>query len=73
MNSGLNSSLINGSADEFYQKKKRNTIHLHVCNRGFMSQNTTDPVTLLRNQKADALESWYVASGAPVLPSLSWP
>ena len=25
---------------------------------------------LLRNQKADDLESWYVASGAGVLPSL---
>ena len=25
---------------------------------------------LLRNQKADDLESWYVALGAPVLPSL---
>ena len=30
---------------------------------------------LLQNQKADDLESWYVASGARVLPSLFkwWP
>ena len=25
---------------------------------------------LLQNQRADDLESWYVASGSPVLPSL---
>ena len=30
---------------------------------------------LLRNQKADDLETWYAASGAQILPSLfkQWP
>ena len=27
-------------------------------------------ILLLRNQKADDLESWYAASGAQVIPSL---
>ena len=34
-----------------------------ICNKNLKN-------VLLRNQKADDIESWYAASGAPVLPIL---
>ena len=45
-----------------------------VCSNGpgHMTKMAAMPVDrLLRNQKADDLESWYAASGARVLPSCS--
>ena len=45
----------------------------NVCSNGpgHMTKMAAMPVyLLLRNQKADDLESWYAASGARVLPSL---
>ena len=52
---------------------------LNVCSNGpgHMTKMATMPIygknfkkNLLRNQKADDLETWYAASGAQVLPSL---
>ena len=52
--------------------------HMTSCSNGLghMTKMAAMPIygknlkNLLRNQKGDDLESWYVASGAPVLPSL---